>query len=86
MNVSINILCLIILGGLGNQYGVILGAMALIALPDILRGFSDYRMIIFGLLLIVMMILRPQGFLPRKPPKLENSKSNLDETQEEVRP
>lgn len=86
MNVSINILCLIILGGLGNQYGVILGAMALIALPDILRGFSDYRMLIFGLLLIIMMILRPQGFLPRKPPKLENSKSNLDETQEEVRP
>jgi len=71
MNVSINILCVIILGGLGNQYGVILGAMALIALPDILRGFSDYRMIIFGLLLIVMMILRPQGFLPRKPPVIE---------------
>jgi branched-chain amino acid transport system permease protein len=85
MNVSINILCVIILGGLGNQYGVILGAMALIALPDILRGFSDYRMIIFGLLLIVMMILRPQGFLPRKPPKLENSKPNFNETQEEVR-
>lgn len=85
MNVSINILCVIILGGLGNQYGVILGAMALIALPDILRGFSDYRMIIFGLLLIVMMILRPQGFLPRKPPKLENSKPNFNETKEEVR-
>ncbi len=86
MNVSINILCLIILGGLGNQYGVILGAMALIALPDILRGFSDYRMLIFGLLLIIMMILRPQGFLPRKPPKLENSESNLSEKQEEVHP
>jgi branched-chain amino acid transport system permease protein len=72
MNVSINILCVIILGGLGNQFGVILGAMALIALPDILRGFSDYRMIIFGLLLIIMMILQPQGFLPRKAPQLEN--------------
>lgn len=76
MNVSINILCVIILGGLGNQYGVILGAMALIALPDILRGFSDYRMIIFGLLLIVMMILRPQGFLPRKPPVIEQKVLN----------
>ncbi len=72
MNVSINILCVIILGGLGNQFGVILGAMALIALPDILRGFSDYRMIIYGLLLIIMMILQPQGFLPRKAPELEN--------------
>jgi len=84
MNVSINILCLIILGGLGNQYGVILGAMALIALPDILRGLSDYRMLIFGLLLIIMMILRPQGFLPRKPPQLENSDSKPTTKQEEV--
>jgi branched-chain amino acid transport system permease protein len=58
-------------GCLGNQFGVIMGAMALIALPDILRGFSDYRMIIFGLLLIIMMILQPQGFLPRKAPQLE---------------
>jgi branched-chain amino acid transport system permease protein len=69
--VSINVLCLIILGGMGNIYGVIIGAIGLIALPDILRGFSDYRMIIFGILLIVMMIVRPQGFLPRKPPSLE---------------
>lgn len=69
--VSINTLCLIILGGLGNQFGVILGALALIALPDMLRGFSDYRMILFALLLITMMIVRPQGFLPRRPPKLE---------------
>ncbi len=71
MSVSINILCVVILGGLGNQYGVILGAMALIALPDILRGLSDFRMIIYALLLIIMMILKPQGFLPRKSPKLE---------------
>ncbi len=72
--VSINVLSLIVLGGLGNQYGVIIGALTLIALPDILRGLSDYRMIIFGILLIVMMIVRPDGFLPRKPPKLENEK------------
>jgi branched-chain amino acid transport system permease protein len=84
MNVSINILCVIILGGLGNQLGVILGAMALIALPDILRGFSDYRMIIFGLLLIIMMILRPQGFLPRKAPKFEENSSGLPDTKKEV--
>ena len=68
---SINVLCLIILGGLGNQYGVILGALGLIALPDLLRGFSDFRMLIFGILLVVMMILKPNGFLPRVPPKLE---------------
>jgi branched-chain amino acid transport system permease protein len=75
--VSINVLCLIILGGLGNIYGVIIGAIGLIALPDILRGLSDYRMIIFGILLIVMMIVRPQGFLPRKPPRLETQAIDL---------
>jgi branched-chain amino acid transport system permease protein len=84
MNVSINILCVIILGGLGNQFGVILGAMALIALPDILRGFSDYRMIIFGLLLIIMMILQPQGFLPRKAPQFENKVTKQINKKEEV--
>ena len=68
---SINVLCLIILGGLGNQYGVIIGALALIALPDILRSFSDFRMLIFGILLVVMMIVKPDGFLPRVPPRLE---------------
>jgi len=86
LNVSINILCVIILGGLGNQYGVILGAMALIALPDILRGFSDYRMILFSLLLIIMMILKPQGFLPRKPPKIEGSPTGQMEKENEVQP
>jgi len=73
--VSINVLCLIILGGLGNLYGVIIGAIALIALPDILRGLADYRMLIFGALLIVMMIVRPQGFLPRRPPQLGDEKT-----------
>ena len=82
MNVSIYILCIVILGGMGNQYGVILGAMALIALPDILRGLSDYRMIIFGLLLIIMMILKPQGFLPRKAPEYE--KKTLPDKGKEV--
>jgi branched-chain amino acid transport system permease protein len=71
---SINILCLIILGGLGNVYGVVIGALALIALPDMLRGLSDFRMLIFGILLIVMMILKPEGFLTRIPPKLESVK------------
>lgn len=74
--VSINVLCLIILGGLGNLYGVIIGAIALIALPDILRGLAEYRMLIFGALLIVMMIVRPQGFLPRRPPRLEVEKNS----------
>lgn len=69
--VSINVLCLVIIGGIGSVPGVILGAAALITLPDILRKFADYRLLIFGLLLIVMMIARPNGFLPAKRPVLE---------------
>jgi branched-chain amino acid transport system permease protein len=81
--VSVNVLCLIILGGLGNQYGVIIGALALIALPDLLRGFSDFRMLIFGILLVVMMIIKPDGFLPRVPPQLEKKKDEPTAEQEE---
>jgi branched-chain amino acid transport system permease protein len=68
--VSINVLCLVIIGGLGSVPGVILGAVALITLPDILREFADYRMLLFGLLLIIMMIARPYGFLPARRPVL----------------
>jgi branched-chain amino acid transport system permease protein len=69
--VSINVLCLVIIGGMGSIWGVVLGAVALITLPDILRQFSDYRMLLFGLLLIIMMIARPDGFIPAKRPPLE---------------
>jgi branched-chain amino acid transport system permease protein len=81
--VSINVLCLIILGGLGNQYGVIIGALALIALPDLLRGFSDFRMLIFGILLVVMMIVKPDGFLPRIPPRLDKPAAGAAASPEE---
>ncbi|MCJ7623324.1 MAG: hypothetical protein MUO76_07455 [Anaerolineaceae bacterium] len=69
--VSINVLCLVIIGGVGSIPGVIVGSIALITLPDILRQFSDYRILLFGLLLIIMMIARPSGFLPARRPKLE---------------
>ncbi len=69
--VSINVLCLIIIGGLGSIPGVVVGSFALIALPDILRRFSDYRLLLFGLLLIVMMIARPEGFIPSRRRQME---------------
>jgi branched-chain amino acid transport system permease protein len=69
--VSINVICLIIIGGIGSIPGVIIGSVALITLPDILRQFSDYRMLLFGFLLIVMMIARPEGFIPSRRRKLE---------------
>jgi branched-chain amino acid transport system permease protein len=69
--VSINVLSLIIIGGIGSIPGVIVGALALITLPDVLRQFSDYRLLLYGLLLVIMMIARPEGFIPSQRRKLE---------------
>ena len=60
---SVLILAMVVLGGMGNIWGSILGALILGTLPEILRQFASYRMLIFGLLMILMMIFRPQGIL-----------------------
>lgn len=64
---SIEILCMVVLGGMGNTAGAILGAAMLTILPEFLRSvspvISQYRMVFYGLLLVVMMIVRPQGLL-----------------------
>lgn len=64
---SIEILCMVVLGGMGNTAGAILGATILTILPEFLRSVSpvvsQYRMVFYGLLLVVMMIVRPQGLL-----------------------
>ncbi len=58
------ILCMVVLGGMGSIPGVILGAIILAVLPEKLRTFSDYRMLLFGVALVAMMVLRPEGLLP----------------------
>ncbi len=58
---SIEIVVMVILGGMGSTYGVILAAILLTIMPEALREFSEYRMIIYSLMLIVLMIARPQG-------------------------
>ncbi len=62
--VSIDALSLIIVGGMGSIPGVVLGAIALKGLPEVLRGVDEYRIVVFAALLIIMMIVRPEGFLP----------------------
>jgi len=62
--VSINVLCLVIIGGMGSIPGVLVGALVLKGLSEMLRELDDYRFLVFGILLIVMMILRPQGLWP----------------------
>ena len=64
--VSINALALIILGGMGNIFGVVLGALVLVGLPEFLREFAEYRLLIYGAVLVIMMILRPEGLLPSR--------------------
>lgn len=58
---SIEIVVMVILGGMGNTLGVILAAILLTLLPELLRPVAEYRMIIYSLLLIVLMLVRPQG-------------------------
>lgn len=58
---SIDIVVMVILGGMGRTAGVIIAAVLLTILPEALRGFADYRMIIYSLLIIILMIVRPQG-------------------------
>jgi ABC-type branched-subunit amino acid transport system permease subunit len=77
--VSINVLSLVIIGGMGSIPGVILGALVLKGLPEILRELSDFRMLAFGALLVVMMILRPEGIWPSSRRRME-----LHEEEEEL--
>jgi branched-chain amino acid transport system permease protein len=65
-NTSILVLAFVVFGGMGNIWGVILGATLLAYLPERIRFISDARLLIFGLVLIIMMNLRPDGLLPRK--------------------
>ena len=71
---SIEIVVIVTLGGLGSISGAVLAAIVLTLLPEVLRPVADYRMIIYSLLLVVMMLVRPQGLLggrelwPRRKP------------------
>ncbi|CAN5220786.1 hypothetical protein BH23CHL9_BH23CHL9_09570 [soil metagenome] len=69
--VSINALALIILGGMGNIAGVVVGALVLVGLPELLREFSDFRLLIYGVVLVAMMLLRPEGLLPSRSRRAE---------------
>jgi branched-chain amino acid transport system permease protein len=60
---SAMILSIVVLGGMGSIPGIIIGAFLLILLPEYLRAFSDYRMLIFGIIMVIMMIFRPQGII-----------------------
>lgn len=68
---SVFVLSMVVLGGMGSIPGAIIGAITLIVLPEILRGFSQYRMLIFGAALVIMMVFRPQGIIGSQRRKVE---------------
>ncbi|RME62319.1 MAG: branched-chain amino acid ABC transporter permease [Caldilineae bacterium] len=82
--VSIDALSLIIVGGMGSLPGVVLGALALKGLPEVLRGVDEYRIVTFAALLVIMMIVRPEGILPsaRRQRELEAALGEAEEIEE----
>ncbi len=66
---SVVLFLMVILGGSGSIPGVIVGATIVVLLPEVFRGFASGRMLVFGLVMIVMMVVRPQGLLPLRLPR-----------------
>ncbi len=62
--ISIQVLALIIVGGMGSIPGVLVGSLVLIGLPELLREFGEFRFLVYGVALVAMMLLRPEGLLP----------------------
>ena len=77
--VSINVLAVVIVGGMGSIPGVIAGAFVLKGIPEILREMENYRVILFGVLLVVMMLIRPEGLFPSSRRKLELQQKKPDQ-------
>ncbi|MGE5508364.1 MAG: ATP-binding cassette domain-containing protein [Chitinophagales bacterium] len=66
MSEVVTVFCMVVLGGTGSVAGSVLGALVLVVVPELLRGYSIYRMLIYGLTLVLVMRFRPQGLLPRR--------------------
>lgn len=64
--VSVTIMTMVIVGGMDNTLGVIVGAFLLTILPEKLRLFSDYRLLFVGIIVILFLVLRPQGLFPQR--------------------
>lgn len=82
--ISINVLCVIIVGGMGSIPGVVVGAAALVGLPELLREFAEYRLLVYGAVLVAMMLLKPEGLWPepvrRRELHEDEDEAGLDQT------
>lgn len=64
--VSINVVAIVVVGGMGSIPGAVLGAVFLIGVPELFREFSEYRFLFYGAALIAMMLYRPEGIMPTR--------------------
>jgi branched-chain amino acid transport system permease protein len=64
LQVSITVLAVVVLGGMGSIPGIIVGALALIGTPELLREFAEYKVLVYGAVLVAVMLLRPEGLIP----------------------
>jgi branched-chain amino acid transport system permease protein len=78
---SVMVLAMVVIGGMGTIEGPVIGALILVFLPEALRSVSDYRMLIFGALMVFMMIVMPRGFMgwikPRRILKTAEEEASL---------
>jgi len=84
--VSITVLSIIILGGMGSIPGVVVGSLALIGLPEMLREFAEFKLLVYGGVLVVMMIARPEGLLPDKTRRRELHEAEAEAGGESAEP
>ena len=76
--ISVNVLSLIIVGGMASIPGVIVGALILVGLPEVLREFAEYRLLMYGALLVTMMLVKPEGFWPAARRRMELREEEAD--------
>ncbi|MBI4572508.1 MAG: branched-chain amino acid ABC transporter permease [candidate division NC10 bacterium] len=81
--ISIKVLSPIIVGGMGSLPGVLVGSLALVGLPELLREFADFRFLVYGAALVAMMQLRPEGLWPEPVRKRELHESEQDAAEPE---
>ena len=85
--VSVNSLAVIVVGGMGSIPGALIGAFIIKGVPELLRDLEHYRMVVFGVLLIAMMIIRPEGLLPIRRKKIyAEPDKDLETLKKELRP
>ena len=77
---SATVLAIVILGGIGHPLGIVLAAVFIIGLPELFRGFEQYRMVAFGLGMVLIMVWRPGGMMATRQPTILAEKPNTSDT------